>query len=141
MNKEKLEKIGFGILGIFVLCFCLYSFLFDRMEHIEDRNGLENTNIAIITNSQIIEEEISQVGMKLSKSNMEVAGFQFGDIKFHSKKFSGVAPLLQTNLLFSSNYSFTIYNYNIHEGNFGLYVILDDKIIAVLKPQEDSTYK
>ena len=140
MDKKKLENIFFTIIAIVVIGFSLYSFLFDTMEHIEDRNGESNNNIAIITNSEIIEQKMSSVGMKKSESNLEIGGIQLGDVKFHSEKFSGVEPLLQTNIMFSSNYSIDIYNYQINSGNFGLYVLLDGKIIDILKPQEDITY-
>ena len=140
MNKEKLEKIGFGIMGILVVVFCVYNFIMNPFEHIEDRNGANNTNIAVITNSEIIEDEMPSKGMGRSKTDFEIGGWQLGGIKFSSKKFSGVEALLGTDILFSTGMYLNIYNLEVNEGNFRLYVLLDDKIIDVLEPQEDSTY-
>lgn len=136
MNKEKLEKIGFGIMGILVVVFCLYSFITDPFEHIEDRNGANNTNIAVITNSEIIEDKMGSKGMGRTKTDLEVGGWQLGGVKFSSNKFSGVEALLGTDILFSTGMYLNIYNLEVTEGNFRLYVLLDDKIIDVIGPED-----
>ena len=138
--SEKTKNLLWGLFAVAMVGYFAYLMLFNPFEHIEDRNGEANTAIATITNSEIIEQEMPSRGMSRSKSDFSIGGWQLGDVKFHSNKFSGIMPLLGADIMFSSNYQINLYNYQIHSGNFRLYVLLDDKIIDVLEPQEDSTY-
>ena len=122
MNKEKIEKILLGVLAILMVAYFAYSMITDPFKHIDDRNG-NNTDIATITNSEIIDYGNSRSGgMARSKSDLVIAGIQFGGIKFHSNKFSGVEPLLRTDVLFG-DILLNIYNLEVNEGNFRLYVL------------------
>lgn len=140
INKEKLSNVFWVIVAIAVMVAVAYSFLTNPVEHIEDRNGENNTAIAVITDKEIIDQKMGSKGLKLTKSKILIAGIDFGGVKFHSKKFTGVEPLLQQNILFSTGFTLSIYNYNIESGNFRLYVLNEDKIIDVLEPSEETSY-
>ena len=136
MNKEKIEKILLGVLAILMVAYFAYSMITDPFKHIDDRNG-NNTDIATITNSEIIDYGNSRSGgMARSKSDLMIAGIQFGGIKFHSDKFSGVEPLLRTNVLFG-DILLNIYNLEVNEGNFRLYVLNEGKIIDEIGPEDE----
>ena len=137
MNKEKLEKILFSLLAIVMVGYFAYSMIVDPFKHIEDRNGENNSAIATITNSEIIDYGNSRSGgMSRSKTDFVVAGIQLGGIKFHSDKFSGIEPLLRTNVIFG-DILLNIYNLEVNAGNFRLYVLNEGKIIDVIDPEDE----
>lgn len=141
MNKEKLSKILWGIFAAAMVGVFAYSMLTGSVEHIEDFNGENNTAIATITDAEIIDYySKGSIGIAREKSDFEIAGWQLGGIKFSSNKFSGVEPLLQTDILFTTGFDLNIYNYKVHEGNFRLYVLNEDEIIDILEPSEEYTH-
>lgn len=138
MNKKKLETIFWRLFAISVIVVFAFLVLTDDFEHVEDCNGIENTKIATITDSEIVEMEYGSKGMARSKSNLKIDGWQLGGVTFSSKKFSGVEPLLGIDYLIATGFYLNIYDYEIKEGNFRLYVIHEDEIIGILGPEDDT---
>lgn len=127
---RELKKILFGILGIFVLVFCLISFLSSDLEHIDDANGPEDRSLAVITDENIINRDMGSIGGP-SKSTSILSG---GSIKFSADKFTGVYEILYDNYVGKSDFCLSFYNYEIYEGNFRLVVVNNGKIIAEIEP-------
>ena len=123
-----------------MLGFFAYSVIANPVEHIEDSNGERDTSIVTITDEEIINHSYGSRGMTRSESNFNIAGWKIGGVRFHSKKFTGVDPLLQQNIIFSTEICLNIYNYNIESGNFRLYVVNDDKIIDIIKPSKETSH-
>lgn len=140
MNKDKLEKVLWGILAFVMVGYFIFTMISDPFEHIEDTNG-NNTSISVIKESEILSYESSRSGgMGRSTTDFEVAGIQLGGVKFHSNKFSGVEPLLKSDILFTTGFYLNIYDYNISSGNFRLYVINEGNIIDVIEPNDEYSH-
>lgn len=137
MNKEKIKNILWMILAVAVIGYCAYSFLTDPPQDIEDTNGEQDSSIAVITEEEIIAYDAAKSkGMSRSKTDVAIGGIQLGDIRFHSKNFSGVEPLLRTDILFTTGFDLNIYNYKVEAGNFRLYVLNEGKIIDIIEPSD-----
>lgn len=138
MNKERMSKILWILFAIVMVGYFAVSFLTNPFEHIEDHNGDRNSAIATIAESDIIDYDSARSkGMSCSKTDAEIAGWQLGGVKFSSKKFSGVEPLLRTDIIFSTGFYLNIYNYKVKSGNFRLYVLNEGQIIDELEPSEE----
>ena len=97
-----------------------------------------NLLVFSIADLEIIEMKYGSKGMARTKSNMKIAGWQLGGVEFSSKKFSGVEPLLGADYIYASAFSLELYDYEIKEGNFRLYVIHEGEIIGILGPEDDT---
>ena len=139
MNKETLQKYGWGIFAVIFIAVFAFMILTDDFEHIEDTNGPNNYNIQRITTDDIVNDDMGSKGLTKSKTDFKVGGVQFGGVTYESKKYSGVSELLYTNYLFNSTFTLTIYEYEIKEGNFELVVVNDDKIVGKFTPGLTST--
>ena len=135
--QEKITNILWIVLAIAMIGYFVFSVITDPVEHIEDSNGMDDTSIATIKEEEIIDYlSKGSKGMGCTKKDVKIAGWQLGGVKFHSKKFSGVEPLLRTNIIFSAGFDLNIYDYKVNGGNFRLYVLNEGKIIDVLEPSD-----
>ena len=55
------------IMAIAIVAFCAYSFLTSDLEHIEDTNGPDNYALAVITDEDIVKQEMGALNVGLSK--------------------------------------------------------------------------
>ena len=106
-------------------------------DHIEDTNGPEDFSLQTITDQQIIDGSIgAKGGPTISRSLL------LNDaIEFSSKKFTGVYEILYDNFIAPSDFEVDLVSYTIREGNFKMVVVHDDKIIAVLEPDQFVDYR
>lgn len=139
MNKETLQKYGWGLFVVVFIAVFAFMILTDDFEHIEDTNGPNNYSIQRITIDDIVNDDMGSKGLTKTKTDFEVGGVQFGGVTYESKKYSGVSELLYTNYIFDSTFSLTIYEYEIKEGNFELVVVNNDKIVGKFTPELAST--
>ena len=138
MKKEKITNVLWIILAIAIIGYFVFSMITNPVEHVEDSNGENDTSIATIKEEEIIDYlSRGSLGMGVTKKDVKIAGWQLGGVKFHSKKFSGVEPLLRTDIIYTGGFDLNIYDYKIDGGNFRLYVLNEGKIIDVLEPTED----
>ena len=124
-TKDILIKVAAALL---IIVGGIWLFL-SKVEHIEDTNGPDNYSLTTITDQNIIKRDMGATGLSRSKSLLT------GDTHtFSSDKFTGVEEIMYNNYILNSSDYFTIYNYEIKEGNMKMVVVLDDEIIAELEP-------
>lgn len=106
----------------------VFWFISDGPEHIEDTNGEENYELAVITEDNIVNQDVGALGVKMSSG-------MFNDgITFSSKKFSGVYRIFLTNFLFDSDFIMDVVNFQVNSGNFKMCIVNEGKIIAEIEP-------
>ena len=126
---EKKKTIIARIAAVVMIGIAIFWFLGSDMKHIEDTNGPDNYSLTTITDENIINRDMGAMGLSRSKSIVT------GDTHtFSSDKFTGVEEIMYNNYILNSSDYFTIYNYEIKEGNMKMVVVLDDEIIAELEP-------
>ena len=109
-EQKKLTKqnnILWIIVAVVVIAFCAYSFLTSDLEHIEDTNGLDNYALAVITDEDIVKQEMGALNVGLSKDV-----FASG-VTCSSSKFTGVYRVFQTNFLFNSDFRMDLLNFHV----------------------------
>ena len=133
-EKKKLLLARIG--AVIFLGFVIFWFLGSDIEHIEDTNGPDNYNLTTITDENMIKLNIGDLGLKKHK------GMLSGDLtEFSSKKYTGVTEIMFNNYIGKSDAYFQILNFHVTEGNFKMYVVLDDKIIDEIEPDMMIDYR
>ena len=130
-EQKKLTKqnnILWIIVAVVVIAFCAYSFLTSDLEHIEDTNGPDNYALAVITDEDIVKQEMGALNVGLSKDV-----FASG-VTCSSSKFTGVYRVFQTNFLFNSDFRMDLLNFHVNSGNFRMCLVNNGKIIAEVEP-------
>lgn len=116
------------IMAIAILGFAVYAFLTSDLKHIEDTNGPDNHKLAVITDEDIIRQEMGSLNVRKS------TGLLNDGITFKSDKFSGVYRVLSTNLFFNSDFHMELSGFYVNGGNFRMCVVCNDEIIAEVEP-------
>ena len=106
------------IVAVVVIAFCAYSFLTSDLEHIEDTNGPDNYALAVITDEDIVKQEMGALNVGLSKDVFA----------------TGVYRVFQTNFLFNSDFRMDLLNFHVNSGNFRMCLVNNGKIIAEVAP-------
>ena len=130
-EQKKLTKqnnILWIIVAVVVIAFCAYSVLTSDLEHIEDTNGPDNYAPAVITDEDIVKQEMGALNVGLSKDV-----FASG-VTCSSSKFTGVYRVFQTNFLFNSDFRMDLLNFHVNSGNFRMCLVNNGKIIAEVEP-------
>ena len=128
-NSIKKLLITAGAVILVIVC-ALWMF-FDGAEQIEDINGPDNYNLAVIRDDQICSRSVPSVGLGKTTNNLN------NTVKFSSKQFSGVYEVMWTNILFTTGLQLDILNYEVHAGNFKMAVLNEGKIVAELTPEDN----
>lgn len=129
-QKRKNKKASLLAAGI-MAAFCLLagcSFLGSDLEHIEDTNGAEDYSLAVITEEDIIKQEMGALNIKMS------TGLLNDGITFSSKKFTGVYQIFVTNFFFDSDFRMDVTGFYVNGGNFQMSLVNNDELVAVVEP-------
>ena len=123
------QKNIFGIIAVvvFVAVFA-YFFLGSNLEPIEDINGPDNYELAVITDENIIKQDMG--AMNVSKKT----GLLNSGITFSSKNFNGVYRVFQTNFFLDSDFYLDLAGFWVKGGNFRMCIVNEGKIIADVEP-------
>ena len=122
------NKILWIIMAIAIVAFCAYSFLTSDLKHIEDTNGPDNYALAVITDEDIVKQEMGALNVGLSKDALATG------VTCSSSKFTGVYRVFQTNFLFNSDFRMDLLNFHVNGGNFRMCLVNNGKIIAEVEP-------
>ena len=134
------RRINNGPLGclsviVFIVIFVVLFIWISKngIEHVEDMNGPEDISIAMITDMDIVNMNYGSKGSVKTESMFNV--------KFSSKKFTGVEELFYNNYI-SDNNSVTLRfsEYTVTEGNFALVVVNEGEILAKIEPGDSLEY-
>lgn len=120
---KKIKNLLVIIICIAAAVFVIVSMINDGCEHIEDTNGPDDYSLQTITDENICKLDMSSMGITESTSTFSVG------TKYSSSKFSGVYELYNTNYIFSSDATISIYDLSVTKGNFKLVVVVDDEIV------------
>ena len=135
MHERKKTMIA-RIAAVLMIGIAIFWFLGSDIEHIEDTNGPDNYSLTTITDENIIKRDVGALGLNKKK------GLLTGDaIEFTSKKFTGVEEIFYTNYLGKSDFYIDLYNFEVHEGNFKMAIVLNDEIVAELEPDMIVSYE
>ena len=120
--------LAIPILIIFIVA--VIWMLSNNIDHVEDING-EDTAIAVITEMDIVNNNYGSRNF-VTKENRS-------GVRFYSKKFTGVQEVFYQNYLTETTVCLNISEYTVTEGNFRIAVIHENKLIAMLGPEDDAS--
>ena len=121
--KTKTKNTVFAVLVVLFIVVCAGWMIFGGAEHIEDKNGPDNSSLAVITDKDIAERKITAVGLG------EKTSITSDLITYHSKKYSGVYLLEAQTIWVNTGMTVTLYNAELNAGNFCVAVVMDGKVI------------
>ena len=130
-EKQNLQKQNNTLWIIFAVVMVMLGvnfFLTDGMEHIEDTNGPDNYALAVITDENIIRQDMGALNVKKSTDLLN------DGITFSSGKFSGVYRVFVTNFFLNSDFDMDVAGFWVNGGNFRMCIVNDGKIIADVEP-------
>lgn len=133
---ESVKNVLWKVLAVAIVVICVVCFLPDDTEPIEDTNGADNFALQVITDQNIIRQDMGMVGgIKIHKNII-------GDsITISSKGFSGVYAVLYDNYVLPSDFHLELTNLMVTGGNFRAVIVNDDKIVGELEfNSEDSPF-
>ena len=135
--NENLKKLLIMAGALVLIVIAVAWFILDGTDHIEDTNGPEDFSLQTITDQEIIDGRIgAKGGPNISRNPL------LGDtVEFSSKKFTGVYEILYDNYIAPSDFEVNLSSYEIKGGNFKMVVVHEDKIIAVLEPDQFVDYR
>ena len=125
-TKKLLTLVGAAVFAVVVLVWSICG----SIDHIEDTNGPEDFSLQVITDQQIIDRSTGATG----GPNITRSSLLGSTVEFSSKKYTGVSEILYDNFILPSDFVLSLSNFYVHEGNFQLVVVHDDKIVDVLDP-------
>ena len=128
----KNNKLFGWIIAVIVVAGAVWGFWGVDIGPIEDINGPDDYSLNTITEENIIERDIAATGFKKSD------GFFSDGITFSADAFSGVSEIMCTTMLFDSDFSLDVTNFEINSGNFMIAVVNDGEIVAVIDPENPS---
>ena len=102
---------------------------------IADTNGPDDYSLAIITEENIINQDLGASAYSMSPGS-EDENYMTELTKFKGKEFSGVAQLYMTNYIGKSDVIVDVSNLTVNCGNFALFVLLDGEIVHEFKAGE-----
>ena len=115
-------------LAVVMVAYFAYFVLTSDLKHIEDTNGPDNYALSVITDENIIRQDMGALNVNMSK-DMFATG-----VTCHSNKFSGVYRIFHTNFLFNSDFRMDLSNFHVNAGNFRMCLVNDGKIVAEVEP-------
>ena len=128
-KKITLKKnILWIILAITMAVFFAGWMLGSDIEHIEDANGPDDTSLAVITDENIINQDMGALNVNLHRSLVN------DGVTCESDNFSGVYRIFLTNFLFDSDFEMELSNFHVNSGNFRMCIVNEGKIIADVEP-------
>ncbi len=127
--NEKTKKILAGIFGVVLIVVCVFWFMNDDLEHIEDTNGADNFTLQTITDENIINRDIGAMGLKKSKDSIS------NTTTYSSNKFTGVEEIYGTNII-GNRFDITINHARVDKGNFKIVLLENDEIVHEFKLNE-----
>ena len=116
------------LIALVVIIGCGYSFLTTDFKHIEDINGPDDYSLAVITDENIINQDIGALNVSLHRSLVN------DGVTCESDNFSGVHRIFLTNFLFNSDFEMELANFHVNSGNFRMCIVNEGKIIADVEP-------
>ena len=124
---------------VFVAVFVVWMMNSD-IEPIPDTNGPDDYSLAVITDENIINRDMGAVNpATVKRTNLTVGGLDLDPtVKISSKDFSGVYQVLHTNYIYPSDLTVYLMHLKVNSGNFKMAVVLDDKIVGVIEPSDES---
>ena len=126
---EQVKKILWIIFAVaLVATIALWSIFNPGPAHIEDTNGPDNYALAVITDEDIVKQEMGALNVGLSKDALATG------VTCSSSKFTGVYRVFQTNFLFNSDFRMDLLNFHVNGGNFRMCLVNNGKIIAEVEP-------
>lgn len=126
--NSKQSNILWIILAILIVAYVAYSMLTSDLEHIEDQNGPEDYTLAVITDENIIKQDMGALNISMS------TGLLNDGVTFKSDRFTGVYRVVLTNFLFDSDFLMDVTGFYVNSGNFRMCIVNDGKIIADVEP-------
>ena len=130
-----LKKLGSLLIMVIAIGFLAYTFIFgERGEEIEDINGADDYSLAVITEANIIAQDVLPTTEPTRSKNFSIGGISFGDsgVKFSCKEFSGIYLLASGHSWGGVTYEFR--DLEVRSGNFQICLVWDDEIVATIDP-------
>ena len=124
-----IKKMLLAVVVIVGVVFAIFWFLNTDLEHIEDTNGAEDFSLQTITDENIINQDTGAINVVTTNNTIT------NMTEISSKKFTGVYEVVYENLIGKSDFVLNLYDFKIKSGNFKMVVVHDDKIVAVLTPE------
>lgn len=119
-NKPK--NMLWGIFAVVLVVVCVIWFLKDDMEHIEDTNGADDYSLTTITDEDIINCDIGELGLKETTDSIT------NTTTYSSKKYTGVTEIYGADYI-GTALEVTINHAKVTEGNFKIVLLVDDEIV------------
>lgn len=133
---KSLKTVLWGIFAVVLMVVCGVWFLLDDTKPIEDTNGADNYTLQVITDQNIIKQDMGMVG------GVKLQDDLIGDgITISSEGFTGVYDVLYDNYIMKSDFRLQLTNLTVTGGNFRAVIVHDDKIVEELEfNSEDSPF-
>ncbi len=119
---KKFKKILVPALIVIFVAVCGIWMFSSDAEHIEDTNGADNYSLQQITDSNIINMDISALNYSESTDNIT------NTTTYSSDKFTGVAEIYRTNIT-ANRFDITVNHAQVNSGNFRLVLVHNDEIV------------
>ena len=129
--NPKQNNILWIILVIAILAFGSYSLLTGTADPIEDINGPDDYSLAVITNENIINQDLGARNVSIVTNALNLLN---DGVTIKSGDFSGVYRIFLTNFLFNSDFTMDIAGFWVNSGNFRMCIVNDGKIICDVEP-------
>ena len=126
--NQKLKKVLLIAAAAVILAVGVLWIFGSGLKHIEDTNGPDNYALAVITDEDIVKQEMGALNVSLSKDALATG------VTCSSSKFTGVYRVFQTNFLFNSDFRMDLLNFHVNGGNFRMFLVNNGKIIAEVEP-------
>ena len=109
-----------------------------RPDHIEDTNGADNYELQQITEQDVIDQAMgSRGGISTTETSWNIAGFAVSDgVEYSCRKFTGVYELYTCTIFKGSDIHLYLADFQIRNGNFAFYILLDGEIVGKAEPDE-----
>ena len=130
-KKTQQNNLLWIILAIAILVFGGYSLLTETPDHIQDTNGPEDISLAVITDENIIKQDIGARNVTIDANALNPLN---DGVTIKSDNFSGVYRIFLTNFLFDSDFVMDVAGFWVNSGNFRMCIINEGKIIADVEP-------
>lgn len=134
MDGKKKNRLDI-VLAVIVVAVCVFMFLGDGLEHIEDINGTEDYSLTMITDQQIVDKRVGALNVRTQ------TGLLSGMVEVSSNKFTGVYEVVYDHYIAPSDFVLNLYGFTVTSGNFKMCVVQEGKIVDVLEPGEFVEYQ
>ena len=125
---ESLKNVLWKVFAAAMAVICVVCLLLDDTEPIEDTNGADNFILQVITDQNIIKQDMGMVGG--IKTHRDIIG---AGITISSDGFTGIHQVLYDNYVLPSDFHLELTNLTVTGGNFKAVIVHDDKIVEELE--------